>query len=250
MTVQSVVKEVCAFVGVKPPASSIFVLPTEDRTAWEMVQLANEMAQRIAYNTREWQLFRKLATLNGDGVTLAFDLPPDWQRMLKTSEIYSSAQPTLPLTFISDPDEWLVRELNGFNDPAGSWIIYGNQIHVRPAPPVGVQLKFWYLHKYCITLGTSVGGGPSDVFLSDTDVFRLPERILKLGMIWQWKAYKGGAYAEDIANYEDALSTLSGSDKPAPIIVGRQTVSAAMNRSYPYPTPSAPETPYPGPIPP
>jgi hypothetical protein len=245
MTVQSVVKEVCAVVGVRPPAGSIFVLPSQDRTAWEMVNLANEMAQRIAYNTRDWQKFRSLASLSGDGVTTAFDLPTDWHRMLLTSSIYSTAQPTMPLTFIDDPDEWLTKEMNGFIDPAGSWTIYGDQIHFRPVPPSGVLLKFWYMHKYCITLGSGVGGGPSDVFLSDTDVYRLPERLLKLGMIWQWKANKGGTYAEDIANYEDALSTIAGSDKPSPIIIGRQNMSAAVNRSYPYPTPSAPETPYP-----
>jgi len=242
MTVQSVVREVCAVVGVREPAGSIFVLSTQDRTAWEMVQLANEMSQRIAYNTREWQNFRKLATLPGDGTTSAFDLPADWQRMLKTSEIYSTAQPTLPLTFVSDPDEWLVDEMNGYTEPGGAWTIYGNQIHVRPTPPVGTQLKFWYLHKNCVAL---TSGGYGDTFLADTDVFRLPERLLKLGMIWQWKANKGGTYAEDIANYEDALSTVAGSDKPAPILVGRVNLSVAANQSYPFLTPSAPETPYP-----
>ena len=29
-------------------------LPYQDRTAWEFVNLANEMAQRIAYDTRDW----------------------------------------------------------------------------------------------------------------------------------------------------------------------------------------------------
>jgi hypothetical protein len=58
-------------------------------------------------------------------------------------------------------------------------------------------------------------------------------------MIWQWKANKGGTYAEDIANYEDALTQVMGSDKPSPILVGRQTLSVAANASYPYPTPRA-----------
>lgn len=234
MTVQSVVKEVCAVVGVRPPAGSIFVLPSQDRTAWEMVNLANEMAQRIAYNTREWQLFRSLASLSGNGVKTAFDLPPDWQRMLLTSSIYSTAQPTIPLTFISDPDEWLTKEMNGWIDPAGSWTIFGGKINFRPAPASGVLMKFWYMHKNCITLGSSVGGGPSDVFLSDTDVYCLPERLLKLGMIWQWKANKGAAYAEDMGTYGDALNTAAGHDAPAPILVGRRPMAAAVQASYPY----------------
>lgn len=50
-------------------------------------------------------------------------------------------------------------------------------------------------------------------FTSDDDVFRLDERVLKLGMIWPWKANKGQAYAEDMVTYEDALAVASGNDK-------------------------------------
>ena len=33
----------------------------------------------------------------------------------------------------------------------------------------------------------------------------IDERLLKLGMIWQWKANKGSPYAEDMGTYSDAL---------------------------------------------
>jgi hypothetical protein len=39
-------------------------------------------------------------------------------------------------------------------------------------------------------------------------------------MIWQWKAQKGSAYAEDMGTYGDALTYAMGHDSPAPIIVG------------------------------
>jgi hypothetical protein len=97
----------------------------------------------------------------GDGSTTAFPLPANWQRMLKTSEIYSTAQPTLPLTFVSDPDEWLTDEMNGWTDPGGAWTIYGDQLHVRPAPAAGVQLKCWYLQKNCIALASGASAMPS-----------------------------------------------------------------------------------------
>ena len=37
----------------------------------------------------------------------------------------------------------------------------------------------------------------------------LDERLLKLGMIWQWKAKKGSPYQEDLGTYGDALSRLA-----------------------------------------
>lgn len=242
MTLKTVITEVCAFVGVRPPASSVMVLPSQDRTAWEMVQLANEMAQRIAYDTRDWQLFRKTSTFTGDGTTVDWPLPADMKRMLLEANVYRSTQPSVPMAYVSDPDEWLQYELNGWQPAtSGSWIISGNKMSIRPVLASAETAKFLYLHKNCITL---TSGGFGDRFTADDDVFNLPERLLKLGMIWQWKAYKGGTYAEDIANYEDALAMVAGADKPSPIIVGRTNLSTAR-QSYPYPTPTAPETPYP-----
>jgi DNA-binding IclR family transcriptional regulator len=53
MTLLSVVKDVCAVVGVLVP-TSVFSNITTNRTMQEMLALANEMAQRIAYDTRDW----------------------------------------------------------------------------------------------------------------------------------------------------------------------------------------------------
>ena len=76
------------------------------------------------------------------------------------------------------------------------------------------------------------------VSVNDADTFRLDERLFKLGMIWQWKANKGATYAEDLANYEDALSGSPGNDKPSPIIVGSQPISSDANIAYWGPTPA------------
>ena len=69
--------------------------------------------------------------------------------------------------------------------------------------------------------------------------FRLGDRILKLGMIWQWKANKGSPYAEDLGNYSVAIDTVAGADKPAPIFIGRQPISLAARVAYPWPVPTS-----------
>ena len=56
-------------------------------------------------------------------------------------------------------------------------------------------------------------------------------------MIWQWKANKGSPYAEDLANYEDALAKVAGADKPSPILVGPRSVSADATIAYYGPDP-------------
>ena len=57
MTLLTVVQDVCAAVGVTA-ADIVFSDLTANRTMQEMLSLANEMAQRIAYDTRDWSALK------------------------------------------------------------------------------------------------------------------------------------------------------------------------------------------------
>ena len=43
----------------RPVPTSVFTNIAANRTMTEMLALANEMAQRIAYDTREWTMLKK-----------------------------------------------------------------------------------------------------------------------------------------------------------------------------------------------
>jgi hypothetical protein len=240
MSLLTVVQDVCAAVGVERPAS-VFAGINSNRTMAEMLALANEMAHRIAYDTREWTRLVTLTFLDGATGTVAgfnstaFFFPADYKRMLLTTNVRRSTAPTLPLRFIEDPDQWTERRLRGFASPHGEWMINTGRLFVSPEVPAGTLISFGYLSKNCIALGLGPSGGNNDTFINDDDVFKIDERVLKLGMIWQWKALKGSPYAEDMSNYETALNMVAGADKPAPIFIGRLPISAAVNQSYPFP---------------
>jgi hypothetical protein len=229
MTLLSVVKDVCAAVGVVMP-TSVFSNITGNRTMAEMLSLANEMAQRIAYDTRDWTRLRKTGTLTGDGTATAFDLPVDFQRLLLTSNVWRSTTPLTPARFIPDTDQWLNRRARNYSDAYGEWTIIGNQMMLWPAIGSAATAYFAYLHKNCITLAA---GGAGDSFMADGDSFSLGDRLLKLGMIWQWKAQKGSPYQEDLNTYADALTYLMAHDSPAPIMVGRTPISAGAKTAIP-----------------
>jgi hypothetical protein len=232
MTLLSVVKDVCAVVGVAIPDA---VIPSliGNRTMQEMLALANEMAERIAYDNREWTGLQATATITGTGAT-TYSLPTDYRRMLKSSNIYTSTAPLQPLRFIPDPDEWLQRRLRNVSDRT-EWHIQNRALEFYPALPIGTNARFMYLHKNCISLNS---GGVGPAFLNDADTFLLSERVLKLGMIWQWKANKGAAYAEDLGTYGDALAFAQGADSPAPVVIGRRPLSANARTAYPWPVPT------------
>jgi hypothetical protein len=234
MTLLSVVKDVCAAVGVAIP-QSVFANITGNRTMLEMVALANEMAQRISYDARDWQAFLKSRTLTGDGVPAAFDMPDDFKRMMLTGNVWRSTSTQQPMTYIADYEEWLNRRAGGETASHGEWTRVGNQILVYPIMPTGVTAYYPYMHKNCVRLGA---GGVGDTFVADNDVYGLDERILKLGMIWQWKANKGAAYAEDMGTFGDAIAKYMGNDKPGPILIGRLTKSQTIKQSFPYTLPS------------
>jgi len=236
MTILSVTKDVCATVGVVVPAS-VFSGITANRTMLEMLALANEMARRIAYDTRDWTRLKVRATLVGDGVATAFDLPDNYLRMPITSNVWNSGQTQTPMRFVSDTDEWVKRRTNDASDGRGEWTIYGGQMHISPVMPVGQTASFVYIDKNCVELSA---GGFGDTFAADDDRFVLSERLLKLGMTWQWKAHKGSPYAEDMGTYSDALAMAMGYDKPSPIIVGRVPISVAATVAYPWPAPTPP----------
>lgn len=231
MTILSVVRDVCAVVGVTLP-TSIFAGINTNRTMQEMLSLANEMAQRIAYDNRDWQKLKKTQTFTGDGVQTAFDLPANFKRLLLTSNVWRSSDTTTPMTFVPDTDEWLNRRASGDTHSNGEWTLLGGQMHIFPVLSVGQTAYFAYLDRNCVSL---FGGGFGDRFWTDDDTFALDERVLKLGITWQWKAQKGSPYAEDLGSYGDALTYAMGHDQPAPIIVGRKPVSASARIAYPWP---------------
>jgi hypothetical protein len=215
MSILSVVKDVCMANGVNPP-TTMFGTSIQPRTQAELLSLANETAQKIAYDVREWRALKSIQTFTGDGVADRFALPPDFKRMLLTSQVYPSASTNTPLKFVPDANEWLLRRINNWQDGWGEWTIIGDDMLVFPILQAGQSVTFAYLNKNCIRLA---GGGYGDQFMSDGDSFRIDERLLKLGMIWQWKANKGSPYAEDMGTYSDALVNVAGADTPAPILI-------------------------------
>jgi hypothetical protein len=233
MTLLSVIRDVCAVVGVQQPASVTTNL-VANRTMQEMLALANEMAQRISYDTRDWTLFRATQTFSGDGIKTGFPLPADYKRMLLTANVWRSTSALFPMRFVPDTDVWLNRRAMNWYDPAGEWTMLGGQMLIWPVMPVGQSCYYAYLHKNCVALKS---GGFGDSFLDDGDSFALDERVFKLGMIWQWKAQKGSPYAEDMGTYGDALVMMMGADSPAPIIAGRSPVSTNATVAYPWPVP-------------
>ena len=228
MTILSAIQEACTSgIALDKPTS---VIGSSTREHLELASIAQEMAEMLAAST-EWEKFNTLATITGDGSTEDFDLPSDYDRMLTKSQLWSSSMET-PLTPISDRDRWLELDIKSYDFVVNAWIKYGGQIHIKPALADTITAKYWYQTDKIIV--ATDGPTTKTAFTADTDVFRLDERLLKLGIVWKWREMKGLSYAEDLNTYERLLAKRINQDKGSRMIrVGRVRFPDDISVAYP-----------------
>lgn len=202
-------------------------------SATENIQLAELMnvAAKELMRAHSWQKLRRLHTMTGDGTTETFALPTDYDRMVDQTHVWGTRDQE-PMEAIASVDEWLRREIQTVETITDAWIIYGDEIHIRPAMGASDRAQYWYVSEnYCLN-SLSVA---QPEFSADDDTFRLDDELLRLGLIWHWREAKGLAYAEDMATYELQLSKRIMHDKGArTLTMGRGGLFRGGQQAYPW----------------
>lgn len=203
-----------------------------DQFGLELGQLATEAASAIA-EYYDWQKLKKLKTYTGDGSTIGFDPPSDYGRMLKKGKIHSKLWQTMTFRKAKDEDEWLLLQDMNLAGTPGVWILLGGQFQFFPPMPATETARHYYISN--LIVGTGDGQpGTKTAFTADGDNFVLSERLLKLALIWRWRAQKRLEYAEDLTNYEIALAEEIAKDRGSKVlIVGPQRHPSETVAPYP-----------------
>lgn len=226
----AVCRDVALVIGIDRPDT---LFGDDEREHLELGALANTIGNRIATIAgHDWQYLRFIATLTGDGETDNIELPEDFKRLLRNSSMWPSAMPNFPLTHVSDTNAWTGYEVSGFTPPFGIWTIIGSSLYVRPVIGLGETVKFAYLSKTFVIHEDPAAD--TTKFSADGDIFVLDNEVLKLGMIWQWKANKGQGYSEDLQNYEDALAMAIGGDR-GPVTLTQPSKNRYRGVEYAFP---------------
>lgn len=225
MTVLSALQSVAIrCVGQKP--TSIFT--STAGIALELSDLVNEATKDIL-KSHDWTKLTTLASLPGDGATVALTLPSDFDRFPKRVHIFSTQWPALPYTMARDLDEWYFNQKFVYAGTPGWWLINNGKLNIYPAPPSGSSVEFYYISNGVVTPSS---GSAKAAFTADDDTFVLDERLLTLDCIWRWKAQKGLEYAEHMQNAEIARSKAISDDKgPRILVQGRRRLSLPV--AYP-----------------
>jgi hypothetical protein len=222
MTVLTACREAAVKLNQTVPTS---VFTSTDPFAAELALAANEAAEAIM-KAKEWQKLKTLATMTGDGSTTSFALPTDYDRMLVKGSVHSVSWQNAAFTKAEDEDDWLYTGDLDLTGTPGKWIILGGRFQILPAMPVGETARFYYISKNVVAL-SAADAGSKVAFTLDSDVLVLPEKLLRLGIVWRWRSNKRMEYAEDMQNFEIACSEEMGSDKGSNVItIGRRRLPA------------------------
>jgi hypothetical protein len=232
MSVLTAVQAAATSLAIDPVPGAVF--GATSRAMVEMKVVVNEAAREIA-DAHDWSVLQGIGSVTGDGTTVDFDLPADFDRMSVDAMLWSSTNTLCPLERVQTLNDWIALDLQGFTAAVGQWITYGGQLHIREARASGETVKFPYVST---NVAANNSGSPKASFTADTDTFRLganqADRLLTLGIIWLWKSKKGIDYAEEMSTFQDALGYAIAKDRPARIFaVGRQRTPANAVIAYP-----------------
>jgi hypothetical protein len=172
----------------------------------ELADLINEVAEDIA-RYQDWQVLQAVATLSGDATTTDFDLPADYSRMMKAASVRPDGAHLWGFFRYDNLDQFLTDQGAGFRGAPGGWIITGGKMRFNPAPR-GATL-FPYIRG---TWAVAANGTRKRAFDADTDTFDLPERLLKLALIWRWRENKKLDASGDQEAFVKALDEYAFSD--------------------------------------
>ena len=218
MAIIDIVKQAVLSLDIEQPSS---LFSNTDRTSIELVETVNNAAQQIL-DEYDWSALIRIATVTGDG-SGSFPLPDDYSRMVRDANLWTDGLTWNPSQQVSDFNQWLQIQSYQIDTWQSRWAVFGGALNIMPTLPTGQVLSFGYISN------AIVNGADTTRFTADTDTFVLDDRLLKLGIIWNWKKSKGFDYQSELAEYADHMSKKRFRDRGAP-----QTIYSG--RGYGWPT--------------
>jgi hypothetical protein len=147
----------------------------------------------------------------GDGTTTVFTLPGDFKAFPFGGTFISSAYPTMTMPGPVNDDDLLKMKALPMSVYPSAWRRLGNSIEFYPVPQTGEKITYSYGKSSWITDSSGTPYTPA-VWKADTDLSVIPDELIRMGVIWRWKAAKGLEYGEEKAQFESALHDIAGQD--------------------------------------
>jgi hypothetical protein len=213
MSLLTLIQKVSLRVGVPKPSSAV---GSNIAAVYQMIELANEEGEELA-KQYQWQALTQEATFStvatesqGSILTIAgadFNYIVNntiWNRTLRR-----------PVFGPLSTQQWQQLKAQNFVGPWNQYRLRGNNVLFIPIPAATQTCAFeWFSKNWC----QSAGSTGQTAWAADTDIGILDEDLMRLGLMWRWKAAKGLDYAQDFDNYKLAVSAASSRDGSKPTL--------------------------------
>lgn len=195
------------------PVPASIVGNTDDETAVLLLRLASEEGESLM-RRYPWQILiseKTFTTLAQETQTGA--LPTDYDRMLPETMFNRTTR-----RFITGPlsaEDWQQQKalVQVYVNPV--YRIRGDALLLANAPAAGETIAFEYVSKNWCKAADST---PQSDWVLDTDLGRLDEKLMTLGLVWRFRQVKGLSYGEDLALYERRVTDAMMRDGTKPRI--------------------------------
>jgi len=195
MTALTAIQKTCSRLGMPSP-NAVF-----SSTAENIIQLRNLMNEAGEELAREhtWQKLLTEATFTTVAAYLQTSAVPSdfdwyvnntmWNRTL-VQKIHG------PFNAV----EWQRERANPTASVIGGAFMFRNDnIYITPTPTAGQTVAYEYVTK---DWAETSGGTGLSAMTSDSDVFRVPEHLVVLSLLWRFKSAKGLDYGELFRTFE------------------------------------------------
>jgi hypothetical protein len=196
MSLLQIVKDACDELSLPRPS---VVANSTDPQVRQLFRLANVEGRNLS-KRHNWQVLTSEHTFTTTATAVqltASALPTDFNWIIPETMWNRSSRRRVygPI----DNQEWQEIQGSSIQSINPAFRIRSNTIHITPAPTTGQTVAYEYVSKnWC---QSSVGTAQS-VWTADSDTGKLDENIMKLGIIWRFKAVKKMDYATELSNYE------------------------------------------------
>jgi hypothetical protein len=234
MSVLDVIQDAMSLCGFPKP--SIIVGSADAAVAAFEAQLrfeADELAQYV-----NWRNLKIEAQLIGDGASVEYVLPVDFQEFIKDEDgrmMFRSGQTGQFYWNVSDGEWTRIRAQNLQIGPYPVWRLFGNMVEFSYAPPDGETLIFEYMSSFWISSADNTAR--RNRWAADDDYFLLPESLLTRGIQWRFKESKGLEYAENFRTYQIQRDILAAKNNPRRNLTGPSPRNRGVDIRQAYPGP-------------
>lgn len=196
MSLLTLVQDTCALLALPKPQ---IVINSPDLQVRQLLQLAIVEADELN-NSFNWQKMTRQKTFVTLPQAEQFDAVPDDLRGFIPNSFYNrtTRRPVLgPVT----PQLWqniqanpqINRVILAYRQRDGAFLI-------TPNPPPDQTIAYEYVSTAWAC--NEAGDESYNVWQIDSDTSWIPEKVIKLGLVWRWRQTKGLPYAEDYDTYQ------------------------------------------------